>query len=99
MTTEQKAKLMGRPVLLYDGHCGLCDRLVHFCAKHDRALRMRYVPLQSETGRELLARYGETPESLSSAGFLLNTLMGEERFFHRSDAVAGALRQLPLPWN
>lgn len=99
MTAEQRAKLMGRPVLLYDGHCGLCDRLVRFCANRDRARLMRYVPLQSETGRELLARYGETPESLGSAAFLRNALTGEERFFHHSDAVAWALRELPRPWN
>jgi predicted DCC family thiol-disulfide oxidoreductase YuxK len=99
MTLEQRAELKGRAVLLYDGHCGLCNRVVRFCARRDPARRMRYVPLQSEAGRELLERYGETPESLESAAIFLNAMTREERFFHHSDAVAWALRQLKAPWN
>jgi predicted DCC family thiol-disulfide oxidoreductase YuxK len=99
MTVEQKAELKGRAVLLYDGHCGLCNRVVRFCARRDPAGRMRFVPLQSKAGRELLDRYGESPESLESAAIFLNAMTREERFFHHSDAVAWALRQLRAPWN
>jgi predicted DCC family thiol-disulfide oxidoreductase YuxK len=99
MTAEERAELKGRAVLLYDGHCGLCNRVVRFCARRDPARRMRYVPLQSEVGREMLARYGETPESLESAAIFLHAMTREERFFHHSDAVAWALRQLRWPWS
>jgi len=99
MTAEQRSELTGRTVLLYDGHCGLCNRVVRFCAKRDPERRMRYVPLQSEAGRELLARYGETPESLGSAAIFLDAMTRRERFFHHSDAVAWALRQLRAPWS
>jgi predicted DCC family thiol-disulfide oxidoreductase YuxK len=99
MTAEQRAELAGKVVLLYDGHCGLCNRVVRFCAKRDPARKMRYVPLQSEVGKELLARYGETPESLESAAIFLEAMTRQERFFHHSDAVAWALRQLRAPWN
>lgn len=99
MTTEQKAELAGRAVLLYDGHCGLCDRLVLFCARRDPEGRLRYVPLQSEAGRELLARHGETPEPLGSAALLLDALTPREQFFHHSDAIAWALLQLRSPWR
>lgn len=99
MTADQRAELTGRTVLLYDGHCGLCNRVVRFCAKRDPARKMRFVPLQSEAGKELLARYGETPESLESAAIFLETMTRRERFFHHSDAVAWALRQLNIPWR
>ena len=99
MTGEQRSELVGRAVLLYDGHCGLCNRVVRFCARRDPEQRLRYVPLQSETGKELLARYGETPESLGSAAIFLDALTRKERFFHHSDAVAWALRMLRTPWN
>ncbi|RZU41410.1 thiol-disulfide oxidoreductase DCC family protein [Edaphobacter modestus] len=99
MTAEQRAELTGRPVLLYDGHCGMCNGLVQFCAKRDFERRMRYVPLQSELGRELLTRYGETPESLESIAIFPEALTRQEQFFHHSDAVAWALRQLRAPWN
>ncbi|HEY2039661.1 MAG TPA: DCC1-like thiol-disulfide oxidoreductase family protein [Edaphobacter sp.] len=99
MTAEQRAILEGRAVLLYDGHCGLCNRVVRFCARRDPLSTMRYVPLQSELGRELLERYGETPESLESAALFLHALTVKERFYTHSDAVAGALRQLRAPWR
>lgn len=99
MTAEQKALVTGNVVLLYDGHCGLCNGMVRFCARRDRRRRIRYAPLQSEVGKELLGRHGETPESLGSMAIFLETMTAGERFFHHSDAVAGALRQLPAPWN
>ena len=38
---------MARPVLLYDGECGLCNRLVRLLLRADRAGRLNYAPLQS----------------------------------------------------
>ena len=35
------------PVLLYDGVCGLCNRLVQFVLKHDTDARFRFASLQS----------------------------------------------------
>ncbi|HTH52351.1 MAG TPA: DCC1-like thiol-disulfide oxidoreductase family protein [Edaphobacter sp.] len=99
MTAEQRAELTDRTVLLYDGHCGLCNGLVQFCAKRDPEGRMRYVPLQSEIGKELVAHYGETPDSLGSAALFLEALTERERFYHHSDAVAWAFGQLKRPWN
>src|SRR5437868_15403716 len=99
MTFGERSALEGRAVLLYDGHCGLCNFIVRFCARRDPASRMRYVPLESEVGRELLARYGQTAESLGSAAILLDALTLKERFYHHSDAVTWALRQLERPWN
>ena len=37
---------MSRPVLLYDGACGLCNRLVRALLRADRAGRLTYAPLQ-----------------------------------------------------
>jgi predicted DCC family thiol-disulfide oxidoreductase YuxK len=99
MTAEERGVLEGRAVLLYDGHCRLCNFVVRFCAGRDPGSAMRYVPLQSEVGREMLARYGETPESLGSAAILLYALTPKERFYTHSDAVAWALRQLKAPWR
>ena len=33
-------------VLLYDGLCGFCDRMVQFILKHDPGGAMRFAPLQ-----------------------------------------------------
>lgn len=99
MTVEERAELKGKAVLVYDGYCGLCNWVIRFCARRDRSDRLRYVPLQSELGRELVARYGETPESLNAVSIFLNAMTSKERFLHHSDAVVWALRQLGAPWN
>jgi len=99
MTAEQRTELTGRAVVLYDAPCGLCNRFIGFCAKRDPVGRIRYVPQQSELGRELLARYGETPEALDAMAILLEAMTPGERFFHHSDAVARALQMLRAPWS
>ena len=47
----------GRALLLYDGVCALCNGAVQFLMKRDRLDRFRYAPLQSDLGREVLARF------------------------------------------
>ncbi len=44
------------PLLLYDGHCGLCDRTVQFTL--ERSDSVRFTPLQSERGRRILEGCG-----------------------------------------
>jgi predicted DCC family thiol-disulfide oxidoreductase YuxK len=49
---------MGRPVLLYDGECGLCNRLVRWLLRSDRAGRLNYAPLQSAPAQTYLREQG-----------------------------------------
>jgi len=49
---------MRRPVLLYDGECGLCNRLVRSLLRSDRAGRLHYAPLQSAPAQEYLHAQG-----------------------------------------
>jgi predicted DCC family thiol-disulfide oxidoreductase YuxK len=46
------------PIILYDGVCVLCSRVVGFVIRHDSAARFRFASVQSEPGRRLLARLG-----------------------------------------
>jgi predicted DCC family thiol-disulfide oxidoreductase YuxK len=58
---------MRRPVLLYDGECGLCNRVVRRLLAADRDGRLHYAPLQSAPAQEFLRRHGlpaENPDSL-----------------------------------
>ncbi len=41
-------------IVFFDGHCGLCSRVVDFLIARDRARKLRYSPLQGETAKELL---------------------------------------------
>ncbi|HEY4246865.1 MAG TPA: DCC1-like thiol-disulfide oxidoreductase family protein [Lacunisphaera sp.] len=47
-----------RPVLLYDGDCGLCNRLVLALLRSDSAGRLSFAPLQSAPARTYLRSQG-----------------------------------------
>lgn len=47
-----------RPVLLYDGECGLCNACVRLLLRADRAGALSYAPLQSAPAQEYLRHRG-----------------------------------------
>jgi predicted DCC family thiol-disulfide oxidoreductase YuxK len=42
---------MSKPIIYYDGLCGLCDGFARFVVARDRLARYRFAPLQGETAR------------------------------------------------
>ena len=42
------------PILLFDGHCNLCNAWVQFIVKRDSNGTIRFASLQSPAGRRLL---------------------------------------------
>ncbi len=98
MTEAERSAIEGRALLLYDGVCALCNGVVKFLMKRDQRDRFRYAPLQSELGREMLARFGilEFPDGVM---LVVNGLTAGERLYQRSDAVAACLSLLDGPWR
>lgn len=47
-----------QPVLLYDGNCGLCNRVVRLLLRSDRAGRLKFATLQSPLAQEYLRSQG-----------------------------------------
>ena len=45
------------PILLFDGHCNLCNAWVQFIVKRDSAGTIRFASLQSPAGRRLLEEH------------------------------------------
>jgi predicted DCC family thiol-disulfide oxidoreductase YuxK len=79
-----------RPLMLYDGECGLCDRSLRYVLKHDTQGRFHFAPLQSELGRSEMQRLGLDPTRLDSV-----TLIDEAGRAHQfSDAVWRIGREL-----
>jgi predicted DCC family thiol-disulfide oxidoreductase YuxK len=76
----------------------LCNGVVQFLLKHDRQEKLRYAPLQSSLGQEILGRFGirTFPDGVM---LLTDALKPQERLYNRSDAVAEALKLLPAPWR
>jgi predicted DCC family thiol-disulfide oxidoreductase YuxK len=96
MTEVERNAIDGRALLLYDGVCALCNGVVQFLMKHDRLDWFRYAPLQSNLGRELLARFDihTFPDGVM---LLTDALTPTEHLYQRSDAVAEALHRLSGP--
>jgi predicted DCC family thiol-disulfide oxidoreductase YuxK len=90
---------MSRPILLYDGVCGLCNRLVQFILRRDRHAIFRFASLQSALAAGILARHGANPSDLDTVYVVLNHELPDESLLSRSDAVLFVLKQLGGPWR
>ena len=77
-------------VILYDGECGLCDRLVQWILPRDRHGRFRFAALQSEWAQAALRRH-----ALPTRDFDSMVLIEGERIHLRSTAALRVLRELP----
>ena len=87
------------PIILYDGVCGLCNRLVQFLLKHDRAGRLRFASLQSDFAAQVLGRHGIDPTDLDTVHVIVNHDQPDERVLQRSDAILRAGRELGGFWG
>jgi predicted DCC family thiol-disulfide oxidoreductase YuxK len=92
-------ELTGKTIVLYDGVCGLCNRLVRILLQHDRRDRFRFAPLQSEFASSLLAKHGINAADLDSVSLVVDYGLKTERTFTRSDAVLRATRELGGIWR
>ena len=87
------------PIILYDGVCGLCNRLNQFVLKRDRNDCFRFAALQSEFAGRVLERHGVSPQVLDTMYLLLNYSQPDERLVSRSDAAVQILEQLGGVWR
>ncbi|XP_026458744.1 DCC family protein At1g52590, chloroplastic-like [Papaver somniferum] len=76
-----------RPIMLFDGVCNLCNGGVKFIR------RMRFEPLQSESGKKLLQRSKRAPDDISSV-----VLVEKDRSYIKSEAVLKIMEYLNLPF-
>src|SRR5580704_3618750 len=90
---------MSHPILLYDGVCGLCNRVVQFVLRHDNDAVFRFTALQSALSAHILTRHGANPTDLDTFYVVLNHDQGSEQLLARSDAVVYVLKQLGGFWQ
>jgi predicted DCC family thiol-disulfide oxidoreductase YuxK len=74
------------PILLFDGHCNLCNAWVQYVVKRDPSSTIRFASLQSGAGRRLLEEHKIDVNYIDSL-----VLFEEKRFSVSSNA---ALRTL-----
>jgi predicted DCC family thiol-disulfide oxidoreductase YuxK len=87
------------PIILYDGVCGLCNRLVQFLLRHDKRGRLRFASLQSDFAERVLRRHGFDPKDLDTLHVVENYEQPNERVLQRSDAILRAGRELGGIWS
>jgi predicted DCC family thiol-disulfide oxidoreductase YuxK len=79
---------------LYDGDCGLCNRVVNFVLDRDARDVFRFAALQSDFGRDQLARH-----KLPAAALDTVVLIEGDRASVRSRAAFRMLSLLGQPWR
>lgn len=82
------------PILLFDGVCNLCNRLVVFVIRRDNNARIRFASLQSETGKALLLSAGLNPDSTNTVVYFSG-----DKTFLRSSAILYLLNDLGGGWR
>lgn len=85
---------VNHPVLLYDGVCGLCNRMVQFVLQRDPAGVFRFASLQSELAASILSRHWLDARDLDTVYVVVNCGRPDERLLSRSDAVIFVLRHM-----
>jgi predicted DCC family thiol-disulfide oxidoreductase YuxK len=87
------------PILLYDGVCGLCNRLNQFVLKRDPAGIFRFASLQSGLAGRILTRHSADAADLDTVYVVVNPDQPDEHLLARSDAVIFVLKQLGGFWG
>ena len=98
MTAADRSAITGHSILLYDGVCGLCNRVVQLLLRVDKAGLLLFVPLESPLGVELLSTFPTAPAEPEGVILVTGALTSPQAVFRRFDAVSEALRILHRPY-
>jgi predicted DCC family thiol-disulfide oxidoreductase YuxK len=96
---QDAQEAQGAHLVLYDGVCGLCSRLLQFLLKHDHRAVFNFASLQSATGKAIVERCGGDPHELTSFYVLANYRTPASRFFTKSRAALFVAGELGWPWK
>lgn len=85
-------------IVLYDGHCGLCDKSVQWLLARDPSGALHFAALQGPTAASIRARHPEIPRTIDSVLFV-ERRGARELVRWRSRAVLAALAHVQSPWR
>jgi predicted DCC family thiol-disulfide oxidoreductase YuxK len=96
---QPASSLEGAHLVLYDGVCGLCNRLLQFLLRHDHRRVFSFASLQSAVGQSMVKRSGGNPDDLTSFYAVADYRTPNSRVFTRSDAALFVAGELGWPWK
>ncbi|MGD8940591.1 MAG: thiol-disulfide oxidoreductase DCC family protein [Gammaproteobacteria bacterium] len=80
-------------IILFDGVCNLCSAWVQFVCRRDPKSTFKFVSVQSETGKTLLAWCGLPTEQYDTMVYIEHGTG-----YIRSAAFLRIVQHLPFPW-
>jgi predicted DCC family thiol-disulfide oxidoreductase YuxK len=86
-------------LLLYDGVCGLCDRLVQFVLKRDTRAIFHFAALQSAAARAALQPFSSNPDDLSTFYVVANYQAPAPVLLTKGRAAIFVLTTIGGPWR
>ncbi len=81
-------------LVLFDGVCGLCNRLIQFLLRRDGDNVFLYAPLQSTLGQRLVSEHGADPTVLDTFYVIADYQSATPRMLARSAAAFQVLKRL-----
>jgi len=88
-----------RHLILYDGVCGLCNRMNQTVLRYDRHERFHFAALQSEPSRTILRRFRANPDPLDTFYVVEDYLSDAPRLLNKSDAAIFVAKSLGGLWR
>jgi predicted DCC family thiol-disulfide oxidoreductase YuxK len=86
--------LPASPLVLYDGTCGMCSKLVLWLLAHEADAALVFAPLQGTTAAAARAIYPNIPSTIETV-----VLVTHGRAYLRSKAALRLCRHLRAPWR
>ncbi|SRX73767.1 thiol-disulfide oxidoreductase DCC family protein [Aequorivita antarctica] len=76
-------------IILFDGVCNLCNGAVTYIIKHDKKNVFKFAALQSEIGKQLVAKFNIDTEKVDSI-----ILIDDEKHYEKSSAALHITKNL-----
>ncbi len=89
----------GSHLILYDGNCGLCHRLVRFVLRRDRRGVFHFASIQGDFGRTLLQHFGGDPDTLTTFYIVTEYRAPSPTLLCKSRAALLLFNTLGGPWS
>ena len=81
-------------VVIFDGVCKLCTHTVAFVLRHEASPVLRFAPMQSPAGKQLMQQFGIDPGQMKTF-----VVVADGRAYVRSDAAIRVARFFRGGWK
>jgi predicted DCC family thiol-disulfide oxidoreductase YuxK len=102
LALQRLVSARGEHLILYDGVCGLCNRLNQFVLRRDTRAVFDFASLQSPTARSVLQQLGGNAESLDTVYVVVNYRSESPTLLSKAGATLFVMSTLgirgPLSW-